>query len=258
MNSDWKILKENPNYEINVNSHEIRNSKSKKIIKPYVNKGSYYRVRLYSNGCQKNYLLHRIIYNNLIEDLENNSVIDHIDNNPLNNSLENLRKCSQSENIINSKRKTDYIYIDEKTQERLVVLDLDNEIFFYKQLNLFVRKIYLNKFRILPINYDSQFCQRIHYRTNHKDYRINIVKYLFPELAENTNLTLIHSDGIYFDENARKFYRYHNKSCIYKELKQHYQSKKSIYIYYGFDGKKKTMNVYAYLYKNESIEVQQS
>ena len=253
MNSNWKTLKENFNYEINVNTCEIRNCKSKRVLKPTINKGYYY-ICLYSNGKQKHYLLHRIIYNNLIEDLENNSVIDHIDNNPLNNSLENLRKCSQSENIINSKRKTDFIEIDEKTQESLIVLDITNEVFFYSKLKIFVRKIYLNKFRILPINYDSQFCQRIHYRTNGKLYNINIMKYLYPKLAENVNFILVHNDGVYFDEKSRKFYRYHEKSGLFKELKQRYHSKNSIEIQYCFNGKKKTMNVFGYLYKNNDIQ----
>ena len=254
MNTDWKILKENPNYEINVNSHEIRNCKSKKVIKPHVNNKGYYCVGLYSNGIKKRYLLHRLIYNNLVELLKPESIIDHIDNNPLNNSLENLRIATRSENSINKKITTDFIEIDEKTQERLVVLDLDNEVFFHKQLNLFVRKILLNKFRILPIDYQSQFCQRIHYTTNGKNYYINITRYLYPELVDNLSLTLIHSDGIYFDENARKFYRYHEKPGLFKELKQHYNSKNSIQIQYYFNGKKKNMNIFGYLYKNDEIK----
>lgn len=256
MNSNWKTLKENENYEINVNSHEIRNSKSKKIIKPHVNKEGYYYIDLYSNGKRKQYKLHRLLFNNFIEDLGNNEVIDHIDNNRLNNSLENLRKCSRSENSINSKRTTDFMQIDEKTQETLVVLDLTNEVFFFEKLKLFVRKIYKTKFRILPIDYYSQYYQRIQYTTNGKCYRINIAKYLYPKLAENVNFILIHSDQIYFDKANRKFYRFYSKSGIYKELRQYYNSKNSVIIKYNINNKTKHINVYAYLYKNDSIEVQ--
>ena len=251
--SDWKILKENSNYEININTFEIRNRRNKRVLKPRINNG-YYNVTLCSNGKQKQYRLHRVVYNNLIGDLMDNEVIDHIDNNPLNNSLENLRKCSQSENIINSKKTTDFMQIDEKTQESLIVLDLENEVFFYKELNLFVRKIYLTKFRILPIHYVSQFSQGIQYMTNGKQYYINITRYLYPELAENVNFILVHSDGVYFDEANKKFYRYHEKSGLFKELKQYYYSKKSIYIHYCFDGKKKNMNVFCYLHKNYEIK----
>ena len=258
MNTNWKTLKENFNYEININSCEIRNRRNKRVLKPSINSNGYYCVNLCSNGYQKNYLLHRLIYNNIIGDLQADDVIDHIDNNPLNNSLENLRKCSQSENMINSKKTTDFIQIDEKTQESLVVLDLENEVFFYKKLRLFVRKIFKTKFRILPIDYHSQFCQRIQYMANGKQYNINIMKYLYPELAENVNFILVHSDGIYFNENARKFYRFYQKSGLFKELKQCYNSKNSILVSYSFEGKTKHINVYAYLYKNDSIEVQQS
>ena len=255
---DWRPLKEECNYEINVNTYDIRNRTSKKIIKTHINKGGYYCIKLYSNGYRKNYLLHRLIYNNLIGDLKPTDIIDHLDNDPLNNSLENLRIVTASENNINRKIKTDFIHIDEITQQSLVVLDLENEVFFYEKLRLFVRKIFKNKYRILSINYQSQFSQQIQYNTNGKRYYINVTSYLYPELAENLSLTLIHSDGIYFDENARKFYRYHEKSGLFKELQQRYNSKNSIIIGYRLDGKFKAINVYGYLYKNNSIEVQQS
>lgn len=258
MNTEWKTLKENPNYEININTYEIRNSKSKKIIKPYVNSNGYYNVTLYKNGKQRHYKLHRLIYNNFLGDLGADDVIDHIDNDRLNNSLENLRKCSQSQNLINSKKTTDFMQIDEKTQESLIVLDLQNEVFFYKELNLFVRKIHLTKFRVLAIRYHSKYCQTIEYRTNYKRFYINVTPYLYPELAENLSLTLIHSDGIYFDKKSRKFYRFYQKSGLFKELKQRYNSKNSVQIHYSFEGKTKYMNVFYYLRKNDSIEVQQS
>ena len=254
MNSDWKILKENSNYEINVNSHEIRNSKSKKIIKPRVNNKGYYYIGLYSNGIEKRYLLHRLIYNNLVGLLNPESIIDHIDNNPLNNSLENLRIVTASENNINKKITTDFVEIDEKSQQSLIVLDLQNEVFFCKELNLFVRKIYLTKFRVLAIRYHSKYCQTIEYKTSGKHYNINITRYLYPELAENLSLTLIHSDGIYFCETSRKFYRFYQKSGLFKELKQRYNSKNSILISYRFEGKTKHMNIFAYLYKNNEIK----
>lgn len=254
MNSNWKTLKENSNYEININTYEIRHSRNKRVIKPWINKGGYYTVTLSNNGDVKKYLLHRLIYNNFLGKLEPEDIIDHIDNDRLNNSLENLRIATRSENSINSKRTTDFMQIDEKSQETLVVLDLENEVFFCKELNLFVRKIYLNKFRILPIQYLSQFYQRIQYTTNGKNYQINITRYLYPELANDLNFTLIHSDGIYFCETSRKFYRYHSKSKIFKELKQNYHSKKCIKIQYYFNGKKKNMNVFAYLYKNDDIQ----
>lgn len=253
---DWRILKENENYEININNFEIRNSRNKRVIKPWINKGGYYTVTLSNNGDVKKYLLHRLIYNNFLGKLEPEDIIDHIDNDRLNNSLENLRIVTASENSINSKRTTDFVEIDEKSQQSLIVLDLENEVFFYKELSVFIRKIYQNKFRILPIQYLSQFYQRIQYRTNGKNYQINITRYLYPELAENLNFTLIHTDGIYFDEVAKKFYRYHEKSGIFKELKQFYHSKKCIEIQYYFDGKKKNMNVFGYLHKNDFIEVQ--
>ena len=252
--SDWVTLKENCNYELSVNSHEIRNCKSKKVIKPWIDSKGYYNVTLYENGKAKKYKYHRILYNNLVETLKSTDMIDHINCNRLDNRLENLRIATRSENSINSKRTTDFMQIDEKTQESLTVLDLTNEVFFYSKLKIFVRKIYKNKFRILPINYQSQFYQIIQYTTNHKNYWINVAPYLYPELANNLNLILIHSDGIYFCETSRKFYKLYRKTNMFKELKQRYNSKNSILISYRFEGKTKHMNVYSYLYKNYEIK----
>lgn len=251
---EWKLMKENSNYQINTINKEIRNLKTKKIIKPRIHK-NYYQIDLYQNGKRKTYYLHRLIYNNLIGDLGDDQIIDHINNNSLDNSLVNLRIVSPSENNINSKYSTEFIEISEEDQKCLIVLDLDNEIFFYEKSKLFVRKIYKNKFRILAIQYRSRYCNYIHYSNKGKTYSLNISKYLFPELASNVNFILINSDGIYFNEKARKFYRYNEKTGLYKELAISYYSPEYIRVQYMVGKRNVNLNVYGYLHKNSDIEI---
>ena len=250
----WKIMKENSNYQINTINKEIRNLKTKKIIKPRINK-NYYKIDLYQNGKRKTHYLHRLIYNNLVGDLTDDQIIDHINNNSLDNSLDNLRIVTQSQNKINSKYSTDFIEISEEDQVSLIVLDLDNEVFFYEKLKLFVRKIINTKFRILGIQYRSQYCNYIRYTKKGKNFSLNITKYLFPELATNVNFVLINSDGIYFDEKARKFYRYNEKTGLYKELAISYYSPEYIRVQYMVGKRNVNLNVYGYLHKNSDIEI---
>ena len=191
----------------------------------------------------------------MIGDLSDDQIIDHINNNSLDNSLDNLRIVSRSENKINSKYSTDFIEISEEDQVSLIILDLDNEVFFYEKLKLFVRKIINTKFRILGIQYRSRYCNYIHYANNGKNFSLNITKYLFPELATNVNFVLINSDGIYFDEKARKFYRYNEKTGLYKELLQTYYSQHHIKIQYNINKERKYINVYGYLHKKSDIEI---
>ena len=62
---------------------------------------------LYSTINNKNWRIHRYIYEIILKENIEDYYIDHIDNNPLNNKRDNLRKVNASENGRNRKKKDD-------------------------------------------------------------------------------------------------------------------------------------------------------
>ena len=90
-------------YEIS-NTGEIRNVKTKKILKSFINNG-YLSIRIKNKNFTG--LVHRIVLIAFkpIED-NKNYVVNHIDGNTLNNNIDNLEWCTQKENIYHSKNIT--------------------------------------------------------------------------------------------------------------------------------------------------------
>ena len=78
------------NYSINLETAEIRNDISLKILKPWLNQG-YYRIELRLNGKRKNYYVHVLVWyaHNGIYDTKKYDV-DHINHKKTDNRIENL------------------------------------------------------------------------------------------------------------------------------------------------------------------------
>lgn len=77
--------------------------KHTKILKLYKNitkrgRASGYRVTLSKNGKTKRFMVHRLVYETFIGNLEENKVINHLDFNPLNNRVDNLEQVTKFEN----------------------------------------------------------------------------------------------------------------------------------------------------------------
>ena len=98
MNEIYKTIEEFPNYEVS-NMGNIRNKKTKRILKPGKDAGGYLRVVLYKNGKPSTKKVHRLamITFNPVENMDDLQV-DHIDFNKQNNCLENLRWLTPAEN----------------------------------------------------------------------------------------------------------------------------------------------------------------
>lgn len=102
----WKEVKNYEKYEVNTNG-EIRNKKTKKILKPEITKKwGYLRVRLYlDNSKSKHELVHRIVANTFLDNPNNFPEINHKDENKTNNCVSNLEWCTAQHNSMYSKGK---------------------------------------------------------------------------------------------------------------------------------------------------------
>ncbi|MGK6342814.1 HNH endonuclease [Chryseobacterium sp. DT-3] len=144
--------------------------KSPKFIKAVFDKG-YLKINLKNDkGCRSMFLLHRLIAENFIGEV-NNKVINHIDGNKNNNQITNLEIVSQRENVSHF-----YSYIK------------NTNIGVYKKRNKWVsnisinnKTIYLGTFTTAEeakrarINYekDNNINNKYLINGNFKDYRQN-------------------------------------------------------------------------------------
>ena len=106
--NEWKFI---PNYEDKyiINKQGIVKSLiTNKIFEDNYNtkfQQSYKSVKLIDKeGKRNSFLVHTLVYNTFVGNLEKGKVIDHIDQNKFNNCLENLRLVSPSENSKNCVR----------------------------------------------------------------------------------------------------------------------------------------------------------
>lgn len=71
-----------------------------RILKPYLNeKTGYLQIVLSNNKKQKTWLVHRLVAQTFISNLENKPQVNHIDGDKNNNNINNLEWCTCSENI---------------------------------------------------------------------------------------------------------------------------------------------------------------
>lgn len=111
--NEWSQIK-GLNYEASIGG-EIRNIKTKRIIKQRVSTDGYYIVDIQVNKKSKTFKTHRLIAEIFLPiDLGRNEV-DHINRIKTDNRLENLRWVTRNENMNNvdwSKAKRSLITID--------------------------------------------------------------------------------------------------------------------------------------------------
>lgn len=71
-------------------------------LTPMDNGKGYLRIKLTKNNKSKRIMLHRIIAEAFIQNLNNKPFINHINSNKKDNRIENLEWCTQSENVKHS------------------------------------------------------------------------------------------------------------------------------------------------------------
>jgi hypothetical protein len=98
---EWKDIQEHPTYEVS-NIGNIRNKKTKRILKSCADNGGYLYVGLGSK-C-RHQKIHKLVATTFCSNINNYPVVDHIDRNKLNNNSSNLRWTTQQKNCWNSSR----------------------------------------------------------------------------------------------------------------------------------------------------------
>ena len=94
---EWRKIEGYDNYSIS-NFGRVRNDKTKKIRKTYINKEGYSTLNLSNNGVLKKFSIHRLVGLAFIPNLENLQQIHHIDKNRSNNNISNLKWVNNIEN----------------------------------------------------------------------------------------------------------------------------------------------------------------
>ena len=76
----------------------ILNLKTLHCLKPRLHRTGYSYIVAYKDGKQKNYRLHRFVYECFKGDIPSELQVDHIDNNKVNNHIDNLQLLTPAAN----------------------------------------------------------------------------------------------------------------------------------------------------------------
>lgn len=129
------------NYSICLETTEVRNDVSLKILKQCYNKG-YKRVGLSLNGKTKKYLVHILLWVS-VNGFYDKSLfdIDHCNHNRSDNRIDNLRLVSRSVNNINITHKCGKLFEFYDELPNAILFDQDYDIYFSQIFNKFFRKV---------------------------------------------------------------------------------------------------------------------
>ena len=104
----------------------------KRILKLHTLRNGYLYFGLHINNTQKNYLVHRFVYETFKGKIPSDKQTDHIDNNKENNSLSNLQLLSPSENTKKSHFKKKVISFNLENKEEITFDSLKEAAEFYQ------------------------------------------------------------------------------------------------------------------------------
>ncbi len=101
MEEIWKTIEGYETYSVSTFGN-IRNDKTGRILKSYINNKGRLYIDIYKNQIKTRFYIHRLVAFAFILNPNNKPQVDHIDNNPINNNLTNLRWATNFENHHNT------------------------------------------------------------------------------------------------------------------------------------------------------------
>jgi len=72
------------------------------LVKFHLTSKGYCRIGIYKDGLKKNHLVHRLVADAFIDNIENKEQVNHINGVKCDNSLSNLEWCTNEENRMHS------------------------------------------------------------------------------------------------------------------------------------------------------------
>lgn len=110
------------------------------ILRLILSNNTYFNVNLLRDRRKKSVLVHRLVAEAFILNLENKSCVHHIDENKLNNKVENLEWCTHKENIDYSYRELKQERIDFKDENNGNVKLIEKQVCEIKNFDSFNKK----------------------------------------------------------------------------------------------------------------------
>lgn len=101
--ADWKRCKNFDVYEVS-DEGEVRNRRTGRTMKTFINEKGYKTVQLHNNGRPYTKAIHRLVAETFYDVNYENFEVNHIDGNKLNNNIANLEWCTKQENIAHAYR----------------------------------------------------------------------------------------------------------------------------------------------------------
>lgn len=153
----WKKIENFSSYKIS-NFGNVKNHILDKNVKPQL-KNSYYSVCITNdNNIRMGKLIHRLVAETFIDNVENKKTVNHIDKNTLNNNVTNLEWATMKEQNIHKnlhKIKTNFSLISSRPVCRIDLKD-NSVIENYDSLTLACKWIFDNNISV-QTKYDNDF-----------------------------------------------------------------------------------------------------
>ena len=99
----WQTISDYPKYEVNIYG-EIRNKKTKKVLKTHLDGDGYPRCCVWHKNKTKTLRVHRVVAMAFVPNPNNLPMVNHIDSDKANYDVDNLEWCTNQENLRKSTR----------------------------------------------------------------------------------------------------------------------------------------------------------